>query len=196
MMWHPASLLLSWLAFAVGLAALSLPALLVVSLSCLVLAVVAAPQRTVSLLRRSRWLLLSLAILFLFFSPGEYLPGLPGRLGLTHEGVRQCAEQLGRLLALLTSLALLHQRLGTDGLLTGFYWLLRPIPWRDATVVRLMLVMEFVERKERIGWRDWLAPEHETGPDCLRLPMPPPRGRDRLLIGLLLAGFLGWAIWA
>jgi hypothetical protein len=187
-MWHPASLLLSWFGLVLVLQQLSLFPLMILLLACLLLAAINAPERSRSLLWRSRWLLLSLAILFLFATPGEYLPGVWGEIGLTYEGLRQCGEYLGRLLAMLASLALLHQTLGTQGLLAGFYCLLGPLPGRKTTVVRLMLVLEFVEQKRQTHWREWLMPERldKVPDDSYRLAMPRFHLRDKALIGLLL----------
>ncbi len=197
-MWHPASLLLSWLGFALALQWLPFFLLMGLAALCLVLATVFAAERSRNLLWRSRWLLLSLTLLFLFLTPGEYLPGLGGRLGLTYEGVRHAGEQLSRLLAMLASLALLHQQVGTHGLLTGLYWLLRPFPWRDATVVRLMLVLDLVEQKRQTGWREWLVAEsvdaddpENAVPEKFDLPMPSLHLQDRVLIGLLLLMIFG-----
>lgn len=186
-MWHPASLLLYWFGLVLVLQQLSLFPLTLLTLACLGLTAVHAPERCRSLLWRSRWLLLSLAILFLFVTPGEYLPGTWGDTGLTYEGLRQCGEYLGRLLSMLASLALLHERLGTPGLLAGFYWLLKPLPGRQTTVVRLLLVLEFVERKQQTTWREWLAPEpaDTVAPEGYRLAMPAFHLRDKIAIGLL-----------
>jgi hypothetical protein len=187
-MWHPASLLISWAGFAWVLQWLSLPWLLGFSALSLLLAALFAPLRSRRLLWRSRWLLLSLAALFLFFTPGEYVPGFPGRLGLTFDGLEQAALQLGRLLAMLVSLALLHEHLGTQGLVSGLYWLMRPFSWCKVTVVRLMLVLEFVEQKQPAGWREWLAPGdgEASASDSIQLSVPELQHRDRLLIGGLV----------
>ena len=194
-MWHPASLLLTWFGFALGLSWMPTQSLLPIALACIALAAAFAAERARNLLWRSRWLLMSLGTLFLFFTPGEFLPGLPGRIGLTYEGLRLCAEQLSRLLAMLASLALLHQRVGTQGLLIAFYWLLRPFPRRGVTVVRLMLVLDFVEQRRRVGWREWLVPENEASAvDAMYLTMPLLRGRDKALMGMLLA-ILGLVVW-
>lgn len=186
-MWHPASLLLYWFGLVLVLQQLSLFPLAVLTLACLGLAMVHAPERCRSLLWRSRWLLVSLAILFLFVTPGEYLSGVWGDIGLTYEGLRQYGEYLGRLLSMLASLALLHERLGTPGLLAGFYWLLKPLPGRQTTVVRLLLVLEFVEQKRQTNWREWLAPEPADTilPEGYRLAMPAFQLRDKIAIALL-----------
>ncbi len=194
LMWHPATLLVTWIGFALILPAASsglLAGLLIVSL---LLAAAFAPVRTLRLIRRSRWLLLSIGVLFLFFSPGEYLPGFAGRIGLTYEGIGHSAEQLARLLAILVSLALLHERIGTQGLLAGLYVLLWPFGWREATVVRLMLVLEFVEEKRNAGWREWLAQGQPLPTDTCEhftLAMPRLHFRDvAVMTVVLLAGIL------
>lgn len=191
-MLHPASLLLIWLGFALGLQWLPVSWLIVLAMACVIVALAMATERSFNLLRRSRWLLLSLAVLYLFATPGEYLPGILGDIGLTYEGLRQGGEQIGRLLAMLASLAVLHQTVGTQGLLTGFHCLLKPFPWREATVVRLMLVLEYAEQKSQVRWREWLLPSMQTDgalPDSLVLSMPRFRWADGVLM-LTVIGFL------
>ncbi len=199
-MWHPASLLLAWLGLAIALQWLDLALLAGLTAIFLVLMAIFAARRGSRLLKRARWLLLSLAILFLFLTPGEFLPGFWGRFGLTYEGLRHAGEQLCRLLAMLASLAVLHQQVGTKGLLAGLYWLLAPFPGRATTVVRLMLVLEFAEQKQTTGWRDWLAAdcvpaEKSAQVQRYSLAMPAFRTRDRLLVGGLLAALLAFLFW-
>jgi hypothetical protein len=164
--------------------------LIVLALTCVVVALTMASQRSLNLLWRSRWLLTSLAVLYLFATPGEYLPGIFGDIGLTYEGLLQGGEQIGRLLAMLTSLALVHQSVGTQGLLTGLHCLLKPFPWREATVVRLMLVLEYVEQEHHIRWQEWLMPSAQIDgalPERLLLTMP----RFRWLDVALVLGVIG-----
>jgi hypothetical protein len=191
---HPAVLLVIWAGFAFALQRVQFPWALCSAMVCLLLALALARRRSLNLIRRSRWLLLSLGLLFLFLTPGEYLPGFPGKLGLTYEGLLRTGEQLSRLLALLTSLALLHEHVGTSGLLAGLHWLLGPFGWREKTVVRLMLVLDYVERQGSDGWRVWLEPQEEHAGDAetMALEMPPMRGADiAMIVGVLLT-FLVW----
>lgn len=195
-MLHPATLLLIWLVFAVSLQWLPVLWLIGLAVACVCAALLMATERSINLLHRSRWLLISLAVLYFFATPGEYLPGIFGDIGLTYEGVQQGGELIGRLLAMLASLAILHQAVGTQGLLIGFHGLLRPFPWREATVVRLMLVLDYVEQKHQVGWQEWLVPNvqsHGPLPDRLALAMPRFRWRDGLLV-LLVAGVLAVVI--
>lgn len=194
-MFHPASLLLSWAGYALALQWchwMWLVPLLFITSS---LAFWLATYRSWQLLWRTRWLLLSLLLLFLFATPGEYLPGLLGKMGITLEGLAQGGEQIARLLILLLSLALLHEHLGNQGLMTGLYWLLQPFAWRDVTVVRLMLVLEYVEQKSSVAaWRQWFSdeadlPEVVDGATC-RLVQQPIAWPDRLLMLVLGAAML------
>jgi len=189
---HPVTLLISWFAFALGLQWMPVAWLVPVSLSCLVAAAVVAAGRAFNLLRRSRWLFLSLAVLYFLATPGEYVAGFIGDMGITYEGLHRGGEQIARLLAMLTSLALLHQIVGTAGLLGGFYWLLRPFPWREATVVRLMLVLEYVEQKRPVRWQEWLMPGGPVaGPqaETLALSLPGFRWPDKLIL-VIVCGIL------
>lgn len=197
-MWHPATLLLTWCGFALALQSVGLPVLSGLTLVCLALAALYAQKRCFRLLWRARWLLLSLALLFLLVTPGEYLPGVWGQLGLTYDGLLHAGEQIGRFVAMLASLALLHESVGTSGLLVGLYVLLAPFPGREMTVVRLLLVLEFVEQGRELKWRDWLAPYDEDAdlPTCMRLPMPRLNWWDILIVAGLIVAILMAAILA
>lgn len=193
-MFHPASLLLAWIVYAAGLSWLPLPWLTAISAVSLLAALIWANDRSRRLLYRTRWLFLTLAVLNLFATPGEYLPGGGGDIGLTFEGLWQGLEHTGRLLALLTSLALLHQHVGNTGLVAGFYTLMKPLPWREATVVRLMLVLDYVEQETVAGWRDWLSPgpAQAREPQRIHLPHYAFGGRDTLVLGLIPLMIMGF----
>lgn len=171
-MFHPATLLVLWAGCALALPLLTLNAALATMAMALIAALALARRRSVVLLRRSRWLLLSLALLFAFATPGLAVPGWPGRIGLTQDGLLLAAEHLSRLVILLTTLALLHERLQTAGLLTGLHALLglaRSEALRERIAVRLMLVIEFIEgRDAKAGWRHWLD-DDDHGPERLTL---------------------------
>jgi hypothetical protein len=195
-MLHPASLLFVWIAAAVALQQANLGALVAVAVLVAPVAFFLAPARALRMVRRSRWLLLSLAVLFVFATPGEYVSPLPG---VTREGLELAVEHLLRLTLLLLLLALLLERLDTARLMSGMYLLLAPAARigfdRDKAVIRLMLVLEYVEGADGdTHWRDWLAPPVDTTPIPLHLPILRLCTRDYLtlaaaagaLIGLLL----------
>lgn len=197
-MFHPATLLLSWAGFALVLPLLPLVVLAIVLVLVFIPAVLLAKMRTLALLRRARWLLFSIALLFAFATPGLLVPGPLGQVGMTQDGLLVAAEHLARLLLLLATLSLLHEYLGTTGIVTGLYWLLRLLclrhDWRERIVVRLMLVVEFVESGNvGGGWRAWLG-ESDAGPQGLTLAIRRAHWPDWLAL-LLVACGVGLLAW-
>lgn len=69
-----------------------------------------------SLLKRTRWLIVSLVLLFALATPGVYLLPMFGSLGPTEEGLRLGLEHFMRLLFVLASLAVLLEMTGLEGL--------------------------------------------------------------------------------
>ncbi len=186
-MLHPASLLLAWVGAAVAFQELTLVGLAVSFVLLLPIVVAIAPRRSWRVVRRSRWLFLSLALLAVFATPGELLPLLPGA---TREGIEFGAEHVLRLLLLLMLLGLLLERLETGRLMTGMYLLLAPAAAvgfdRAKAVARLMLVLEFVQSDDgATPWREWLAPAADGDPAPLRLAVQPLHGVDLAAMGLL-----------
>jgi hypothetical protein len=207
-MFHPASLIVVWIAAAVGLQQVSLGGLLVVAAVVIPMAFTLAPLRAWRLIRRSRWLLLSLSVLFVFATPGEYVSPIPG---VTREGLQLAAEHLLRLALLLLLLSLLLEKLDNARLMSGMYLLLMPVAAvgfdRAKAVVRLMLVLEYVQganvanvtndtngaKDAKIGthWREWLAPPAETAPIPLRLPLLRLRKLDYVMLVMVAAALAG-----
>lgn len=192
---HPATFLLCWGGLVVFLQTLTLGQLAWASLFLFPVSLLAAARRTRSLVHRARWLLLSIAVLFSLSSPGERLPGSIGEAGITYDGLRLAAEHVVRLVLLLSSLAVLHERLGNNGLIAGLHWLLRPLAGlrqtRERIIVRLMLVLEYVETEPRGGWRAWLSGD-VSGPDRLVLVTGTTKGVDWAVLALLAVVAFWW----
>lgn len=172
MILHPATLLFAWGVLVGLLQPMPASTLAWIAVVLLSVAWAFARRRTLVLLRRTRWLFLSIILLFALATPGQRLPGVAGDLGLTQDGILLAAEHALRLLLLLASLAVVHERLGTPGMMVGLHWLLAPLArWRtlrERIVVRLMLVLDHVENAPAATWRDWLNRDI-GGPD--RLPL-------------------------
>jgi hypothetical protein len=98
------------------------------------------------LVRRSRWLLLTMLVLFGWMTPGTPLPGLPGA---TREGLLLAADNLERFLIALAVVALILKVLPPVRLVAGIRSLLAPLALlnlsRDRIAVRLALTMQEVE---------------------------------------------------
>lgn len=100
------------------------------------------------LLHRSRWLLLTLLLIYAFTTPGEYLHGLES-YPLTYEGLHQGLLQVVRLTVMLAGLALLLGTTGRDALMAGIYRLIHPLRnigvSPDRFTARLWLTLHYVE---------------------------------------------------
>jgi len=182
---HPVSLILLWLALLVAAAARNGLLLALVCLALVALAFVAAPMHLRRLLRRSRWLLLTLFMLFAWMTPGTPLGWVPG---MSIEGLQLAAEHVIRLLLALAALALILQLLSPVELVAGMRSLLAPLALfglpRDRIAVRLALTLEEVERAQGAA---------SVSGDVLHLPQASPGTSDALL-GLVTAA-LAVTVW-
>lgn len=143
---HPASVIL--LGLAVLLAASFRQGIEIV-LGAVALAVVAllvAPARLRQLVRRSRWLLLTMLVMFGWLTPGTPLPNVPGATG---EGLSLAADNIARLLVALSIVALMLHALSPPQLVAGIRSLMMPLALlrisRDRIAVRLALTLKEVE---------------------------------------------------
>lgn len=147
-------------------------------------------------MRRARFLLIVLVVLFAFFTPGEALVSVLGQAGPTREGLALAASHGVRLLAVLILVALLLKTTDERTLVSGLMSLAAPLAVCGFPVERLalrvLLVMAYVERPPEGGWKA-LLDGHADVPrgQLLRVRRQPLAVSDRLLIGALLA-VLAW----
>jgi energy-coupling factor transport system permease protein len=185
-MFHPATWIALWSVFALFLQLVTSRELAWLALPAIALAGHGAPRESLRLLRRARWLLLTIAILFSFATPGERLPAPFGTVGMTVDGLAAAAEHLLRLVALLATLAWLWRAIGRDGLMAGLHCLSSPLgARRDRLVVRLALALDYAERETgKHDWRAWLdaAPAEAAADGPLRLAVRPLAALDRVAL--------------
>jgi energy-coupling factor transport system permease protein len=181
---HPAVWLAGWGAAALLLQSLDLRWLAVLAAPTFALVGRYAAPEALRLIRRTRWLLLTVAVLFVVATPGERLPGLAGTTGLSIDGLVSAAEHVLRLLLLLTTLAWLLRALRQDGLIDGLHCLFQPLGRRrDRLVVRLLLALQHVETEQPPrSWRDWLGTANDAGCGQVRLAVTALRSTDRLAL--------------
>ncbi len=170
---HPASLILIWLAFA-----FCVPWLRPAELSAIVF-VLSLPlllrhsAQYLKLLRRSRWLLISLILVYAFVTPGVPAVAALGAYSPSREGLLSGGIQALRLISFLAALALLLAATSRDRILVGLYFLLRPFALIgvdiDRVAARIWLTLHYAEQAgpRRSGeWRERLqaalhGSEHE-----------------------------------
>ncbi len=101
------------------------------------------------MVRRMRWLFLSIFIIYAFGTPGELLPQFPVSFAPTFEGINLGWLQIEKLLLALAALALLITRTTKEHLMLGLYMLLSPLKLAGLNVerfaARLMLTLNYVE---------------------------------------------------
>ncbi|MBI5919235.1 MAG: hypothetical protein HY849_07685 [Nitrosomonadales bacterium] len=184
---HPAAQILSWMILTLALQ-LAQP-LLLAALGALLLALSLrfSAAKLQQLLRRTRWIMLSLLVIYAYSSPGQPLLESLAAYSPSREGLLDGAMQLGRLFCALAALALLLTRLDRAQLISGIYTLIRPLAYlgieRQHLAVRLALTLHYAESGmlERGAWRDrlrqMLAPP-TVEPGVIELPVFPLTLRD------------------
>jgi len=100
-------------------------------------------------LRRMRWLLISIFIIYAFATPGEYIPQFLGSFSPTYEGCVQGLLQIAKLLIAIASLNMLFSTSSKEHLMAGLYLLLSPLKLLGFNVerftARLLLTLDYVD---------------------------------------------------
>jgi energy-coupling factor transport system permease protein len=113
------------------------------------------------LLRRTRWIALSLLLIYAWATPGRAVLNGLGSLSPTWEGLLDGALQLGRLLCALAGLAVLLASLTRQRLIGGLYVLAWPLRFfglsRERFAVRLALTLDYAETSMHDTAQDWRA---------------------------------------
>lgn len=143
---HPASLIVLGLAVLFAASSRNGMTLFLGTSGLALMALIAATSHIFLLLRRSRWLLLTMLVMFGWFTPGTPLSFVPGA---STEGLLLAADNLGRLLVALSIVALMLKALPAAELVAGMRSLLAPLVLfkvsRDRIAVRLVLTLNEVE---------------------------------------------------
>ncbi|MCB1587356.1 MAG: hypothetical protein KDI56_00480 [Xanthomonadales bacterium] len=166
--------------------------LAIACLAALTAAVAGAHRRLLRMLRRSRFLMLAIVVMFAWFSPGQRLFTEPAWLSPTFEGLLLATIHGGRLLIALALVSLLLERLPADELLQGLSTLARPlsvIGWdAERFAVRLSLVMRLVTESSGRDWRCWLDDEVDAAmPQVVAISARPFGARDVFALLLVTA---------
>lgn len=149
MKFHPATQILTWCMLVVSMQAMELEPMLVAAGFILLGAVTVSRRKFIQLLRRTRWIILSLLLIYAYSTPGQPLSASLGMLAPSREGLADGVLQLTRLLAALAGLAILLDHLHRQQLIAGLYTLFAPLQWmglsRERLAVRLALTLHYAE---------------------------------------------------
>lgn len=199
MVLHPATRILIFLIVAISLQWMPVAELSVLTAMLALLLAQSRTREVITLIRRARFLLLSLVLIYAFATPGEsVLPSL-GAFSPTAEGLQSGALQVWRLTFLLASLALLMARTPRQELLAGLYVLLLPGKVvginAERIAVRLWLTLQYAEAAAgaapwRQDFRHALEPAGDA-PSAVTLQV----ARFSWLDAVALAASLSLAMW-
>ena len=195
---HSGILIVAWMAGVAVIQVLSPVWLLVALGGCALAAWQFAPARSARLMRRVRYLLIAILVLFAGFTPGEALWAELPLLSPSREGAMLAAEHAGRLIAVVLCVALLLEGLPVSRLVSGLYALLRPFRLvgmpAERLAVRLMLVLRYVESAPHTSWESWLQQngvrENDAG-ELIVIRRERIAAKEIALLGLVVVAWLG-----
>ena len=99
--------------------------------------------------KRTKWLFISILIIYAFTTPGEYIQQFPANFAPTYEGCKLGLLQVATLLIALAALNLLYATSAVESLMAGLYVLLSPLKLFGLNIerftARLMLTLDYVE---------------------------------------------------
>lgn len=150
------------------------------------------------ILKRVRWLLISMLLIFAFNTPGEYLPQWPFEIAPTYEGLEAGVLQAARLCLMLAGISLLLATTNREDLMAGFFLLLYPLCYLKLSperfAARLWLTLHYVDHaaeKSQAGFFERLTSlkeyddESHNGPEQIEMLLPKLTWRDVLAVVVL-----------
>lgn len=161
---HPGVLIFLWVCALVAMQSLAPVALLAAALSTLLAAYALGAARLLTLIRRTRWIMFTLLLIYAYATPGAAVWAALGQFSPTREGVMDGLLQLCRLLGALAALAILLQLLSRQQLIGGLYALAYPLKFfgwsRERVAARLALTLHYAESamlQAGGSWRDRMS---------------------------------------
>lgn len=203
LMLHPSIKILSVIMLAIAVNAADFLTLLIIAVVLAVLLICYRGRIFWTMLRRIRWILLSLLLIFAFTTPGEYIIQWPWSWAPTYEGLNAGLMQFARLCIMLAGLSLLLATSGRQDMIVGFYLLLKPLRRlglnAERFAARLWLTLHYVEQAPQHHGRNNLLQRlisgtNETSPSItqqIELATPILSWKDiAWLTGMLIAGIV------
>lgn len=200
---HPATQILSWCVLVAAMQFLSSLQLLVIAGLMLLSAFLLSRHKLVHLVRRTRWIMFTLWLIYAYSTPGDTL--FDSMFSPSLEGLQEGGLQLMRLLAALAGLAILLDRLHRQQLIAGLYSLLLPMKLlglsRERLAVRLALTLHYAEvvMLRKLSWQDSLltlkseSGELKTESRTIELPVFLFSAGDGLV--MMVCMLMLWVVW-
>jgi energy-coupling factor transporter transmembrane protein EcfT len=156
---HSAAQIYLWICLAVAAQILHGYALTLLAVMLVLLTLGICAKRFFSLLRRTRWILLSIFVIYAYASRGDAMWPQLGAFSPVAVGMEEGFVQLQRLLIVLAGLSILLVLLSQAQLMEGFYTLLFPVFLvglsRERVAVRLALTLRYAESTMQNKIANW-----------------------------------------
>jgi energy-coupling factor transporter transmembrane protein EcfT len=150
---HPTIKLINLLILAITINIVSDIALLLIAIILILMLLFYRVTGMLKVLFRLRWLLLSLALVYAFNTPGEYLSQWPFVFAPTYEGLHQGGMQMLRICLMMAGLTLFTATTNRQQIMAGFYTVLYPFKIfgfpTERFAARLWLTLYYVEHQQQ-----------------------------------------------
>lgn len=176
-------------------------------LLCIVVCAFAARQQFktfMHVIKRMRWLFLSIFIIYAFGTPGEYVRQIPLGFAPTYEGCGLGLLQIAKLLIALAALNILFATSSKESLMAGLTMFLSPLKSLGLNVerfaARLLLTLDYVEelavgKNFQLGFHQlddiYLATESLQPEKVIVLQISPFKLIDKVVIAIFITSTLG-----
>lgn len=199
---HPAVQLFIWLCLTLAAHSLNVYGLLTLAGISIAFALVLCAARFSQLLRRMRWILISVFVIYAYSTPGDPLWMQLGAFSPVKEGAADGLLQLLRLTTVLAGLSILLTLLSPAQLVAGLYTVAHPLRGfglsRERFAVRLALTLRYAESVPDMagGWRgrlEQLLAQNSEKPGFVELQVARLTMRDWLIFAGVSAALTG--IW-
>lgn len=197
---NPATLLTVWMLTILLAMNLASPAVVYMAGVAAIVASACVPLHFHRLLKRSRWLLFSVALIFLLMTPGVALVSIAGIPAPSADGLRAAIDQISRLVLSLAMLALLLGHMDLNELVAGLRQLLITLHLPgfdpDRAALRLSLTLRRLEQgSQRANPQRWksrfdVEAGIENAPESISLRVYPFGTLDKIIIVMALITFI------
>jgi energy-coupling factor transport system permease protein len=198
---HPGVMIYIWVCLAVSAQMLSERLIIALFAVLILLSLKLSRARLVQLLRKMKWIFLSMFVIYAYVTPGEPLWLQLGSFSPINEGVLQGLMQLARLIIVLAGLAMLLAVLTQAQLLAGLYFCMRPLDLlgisRQRMAKRLALTLRYADQAMHDAADSWynnveriFAPVSHT-PEFIELEVMDLTRLDYLIVALTTVALVG-----
>jgi len=159
------------------------------------------------LIKRMRWLFVSLLLVYGYATPGEYLAFLPLNVAPSYEGLHLGLMQIARLLIAVASLSALFASANKSQLMAGLWTMLSPLRLVGLNVerftVRMLLTLHYVEQmavqpKMKLDFSQLdklaLTPDEIGAKPPIFMPQTAFSWLDKAMLSLMLVAVMGLSL--